>query len=141
MVKVFTVIISFLILNGCNTQRNLIERNLKEDVQKNWTYNNELKYNSTNRAFTNKLDSVYKDLLIGKDTSYISGMFGSHYIYEQPHEGWLVKQFPTGMRYNLSAPCSGTIRQSDCPYFFFYLDKKGKVGMKDRVDLMLLNSE
>lgn len=139
--KITIQLISILILSGCHTQRNLTEMNLKEEVQKNWAYNNEQKFYKASYAFTDRLDSAYQDFLIGKDTSYISKMFGSHYSYEQTYEGWLVKQFPNGMRYNLSLPSGNELGQSNCPYFFFYIDKRGRVGKVFRVDLMSITYE
>ena len=80
----FLIFISALIIcckpiEGQNSSKNSCELNLKQELIKHWSYDSDYKGYIFNEKFLLDLDSLYKDCLHGKDTSYISNLFGEHY--------------------------------------------------------------
>ena len=103
--------------------QNSCENKLKKELTKNWKYDSVKKRYFANHKFLNQLDSVYKDCLHGKDTTYISNLFGQHYLIRP-----VGKNFQ--MEYNMF-PCDDPI----CGFFYFVLDEKYKVTIDYSIEI------
>lgn len=100
------------LMEGQNPSSKCCEEKLKEGVNENWKYDsNQQKYIS-NSKFLAGFDSLYKNCLYGKDTSYIGKVLGTHYTI-RPRGKEFILQFPTNL-------CSA----ESCGLFYFTLNEK-----------------
>ena len=118
-----------LIAFSCSSQSKMLnrkcEKQLIKEIEKNWYYNSNGDYYDVDKKFLNDLDSGYFNCIYGKDTAYISKLFGEHnettiYVSVEARKDSLF----LAIQYNLN-PCPNTARSAHCEYYHFYYDKKG----------------
>lgn len=125
----FVLLLQIVLLElACTSQQNICKKNLKNTLAKEWTYDNKQRVYSTNISFLKGIDSTYKDCLIGKDTSFISKMFGTDYLVVETMQNGLRLEFPKKMKYTLYNPCDLTLPHTNCYFYVFYISNFGKVG-------------
>ena len=125
--KLIILILGNIILSAhfCNSE---CDRNLKDALLKNWTYDSQQKFYKTSLEFAKQIDSVYKDCIIGKDSDYISRLFGSDYTVQATEQRGLVKIFPATIQYIVFHSCDMSAPNARCFHLVFYLTPKSKVG-------------
>jgi hypothetical protein len=57
------------------------EKKLKKDLKKYWKYDSKKKIYFSDLDFLKSFDSLYKDCLLGKDTTYLKKLFGKTFNY------------------------------------------------------------
>lgn len=100
---------------GESSAMNTCENKLKSELQTKWKYDSEKKRYFGDLKFLSQLDSSYHECLIGKDTSYISKLFGQHYSIRSSGKSYRM-DFPM-------IPCD----DMKCGSFFFQLNQDYKV--------------
>ena len=125
--KLIILILVNVILSShsCNSE---CDRNLVDAISKNWTYDSQQKFYKTSLEFTKQVDSVYKDCIIGKDSAYISKLFGSNYTVQATEQPGLVRTYPITMQYIVFHPCDMSAPNARCFHLVFYLTAKCQVG-------------
>jgi hypothetical protein len=102
----------------------------KDTIKKIWQFDsveNHYKYFS-DLGFFDELDRTgnkYRACMEGKDTSYITKLFGNHYRYEvMPVDS----KYPQRLVYMMTKyPCLGKEVDYDCRSLYVYFDKNGKI--------------
>ena len=125
--KLIILILVNVILSShsCNNE---CDKNLKDAISKNWTYDSQQKFYKTSLEFTKQIDSVYKGCIIGKDSAYISKLFGSDYTVQATEQPELIKTYPITMQYIVFHSCDMSAPNARCFHLVFYLTNESKVG-------------
>ena len=103
--------ILFLLYVSCS---NPCIKNLKQDLAKNWKYDSDKRAYIVNHKFLNELDTNYRACLYGKDTTYITKLFGPYYRIDKGGNGMIMLKYGIKSDYAKYAVAS----------FFFELDEK-----------------
>lgn len=85
----------FLTLASCKilTGGSSCTESLKKDLVENWKYDSIKDSYWGNPNFFTKLDTNYRSCLYGRDTAYISKLFGKHYSYTKITGGGGVMEY------------------------------------------------
>ena len=110
--KLLFSIVVFLLSCRFVVGQNPCEINIKQELSKTWKYDDNKKAYFADSKFLSEIDSAYKDCLYGKDTAYISKLFGQHYSIIQNGK-YLRIEFPL-------------IPYSDKRFGFFYFSLNEK---------------
>ncbi len=127
--------ISFFILISCNkfiggqsSSMNFCDSvSLKITIQLNWKYEQNGNYFITNDSFIQRLNSKYKNCIIGSDTFKISVLFGNNYRISSDRKTFTNQDtaITALMCYSISPPCKG--KSSSCYFLYFFFDNSGKI--------------
>lgn len=109
--KLMFSLIVHLIITSCRTQsiHSDCGSRLKSDLNINWKFNADSSFHLFNEGLTLRMDTSYKQCLIGLTVKEIENLFG------QPNDTSEFNHFV--LKYNLSPPCTNTY--FSCGYLLF----------------------
>lgn len=113
---ILLIIISCLQI-GCKTILNC-KTNLEKETSDstNWYYDSVKNHYISNFTFLKHIKDSYKNCLIGKDTIFVSNIFGKNYQFSD-----------STMIFPLSKPCTGSGKDYHCTTLDFIIDSNGLV--------------
>ena len=126
---IYLFLFSF-VFSSCESQSrisdNKCEKHLHNEIIKNWVYHSEGNYYVADKKFLNDLDSGVYSCIFGKDTSYVSNLFGKYYSIQVVIGKVRKDSLFHAMEYNISA-YDIRKKNSGVNVYQFYIDKNGIV--------------
>ncbi|MCX6290369.1 MAG: hypothetical protein NT126_01240 [Bacteroidetes bacterium] len=109
--------------------KNKCDERLVRSVGDNWKYNSSEDYYNVNKSFIKDLNSVYRDCINGKDSTFILKVFGNK-TKSREKLFWVnpisKDTLISSIKYAISKPC-GSSSVLNCEYYEFLFDKNGKL--------------
>ncbi len=124
MKKYFSIFTLFYFLSACLTpdiaSNSPYCSQVLDSIQKTWKFDDTLGYYTANYKWLVELNNRGNETttcFIGKDTAYITKIFGRKYEFRNSR-----KYFPFVIIYPLSKPCSGHGKDYHCSSLQFFFD-------------------
>jgi len=114
-----------LIAISCSSQSKISEISCDEKltpaINENWKYDSIAKYYLVNDSFIKNMNTIYRDCIKEKDSTYIVNKFGiRHSVHRYDANTYFIE-------YIINSPCSSRASNNQCITFTFFFDKQNKL--------------